>query len=72
MVRHRISFIRYGLKNYIHMHTSKVKNGKLVYLTSTGREIILVHCDIWANLQKKKTEFIRMGYNKSLLKLKYI
>lgn len=49
---------------------SKIK-GNLVYINN-GKETVVVYNELFGILQRKKTEFIRMGYDKNKLKLKYI
>ena len=45
--------------------------GMLVYI-SNGVECVIIHCDIWANLQREKKLMIMRGYDASNIKLKYI
>lgn len=45
--------------------------GKLVY-ENNGTTTVVIHMDIWANLQRQKSMMILMGYDKNKLKIKYI
>ena len=49
---------------------SKIR-GNLVYTYPSGREVTIVHNELWGVLQRRRTEFIAMGYDKDKLKLKY-
>lgn len=50
---------------------SKIR-GNLVYTYPSGREVTIVHNELWGVLQRRKAEFIAMGYDKENLKLKYV
>lgn len=48
------------------------QKGKLVRIMPSGKEIVELDNDTWANLQKRKRELIRMGVDKNRLFMRYM
>ena len=48
------------------------QKGKLVRVMPSGKEMVELDNDTWANLQKRKAELIRMGVDKTTLVLRYM
>ena len=48
------------------------QKGKLVRIMPSGKEMVELDNDTWANLQKRKAELIRMGVDKTTLVLRYM